>query len=389
MAVTQVRMPRLMLTGCGAFAEAPAEVGRLGRRALVVTDPVMVKVGHVGRLVAGLEAAGVAVVIFDGVTGEPTDEMVAAGLAALRSHRADVVVAVGGGSPIDTAKGIAAMATNPGAIVDYMGFEKFVHKPLPLVAIPTTAGTGSEVTRFTIITDHARDVKMLIASAAVLPDVAVVDPELTVSSPRPVTAATGIDALTHAIEAYVSRKAQPFTDVLALSAMRRLAPNLKPAWANGGDLAARTENMLGATEAGIAFSNASVALVHGMSRPIGAVFHIAHGVSNAMLLPLVMEWSLPAAVDRYADVAAAMGCDVRGLSREAAARTGIAFVRRLCRDLEIPNMKAAGVDRDVLARRVEKMAHDALVSGSPGNNPRVPTAAEIVELYWQAYEYEF
>lgn len=382
-------MPRLMLTGCGAFAAAPVEVARLGRRALVVTDPVMVKVGHVDKLVAGLAAAGVTAAVFDGVPGEPTDEMVAAGLAVLRAHGADVVVALGGGSPIDAAKAIAAMATNPGSIVDYMGQEKFSHKPLPLVAIPTTAGTGSEVTRFTIITDHARDVKMLIASHLVLPEIAVVDPELTVSSPRPVTAATGIDALTHAIEAYVSRRAQPFTDVLALSATRRLAPNLKRAWENGNDLAARTQNMLGATEAGIAFSNASVALVHGMSRPIGAVFHIAHGVSNAMLLPLVMEWSLPAAVDRYADLAEAMGCDVGGLSREAAARAGIAFVRKLCLDLQIPNMKAAGVDREKLARSVEKMAHDALVSGSPGNNPRVPTAEEIVQLYWQAYEYQF
>ncbi len=225
--------------------------------------------------------------VYDTVATEPTVDYVKEGLKVYKENGCDFLIAVGGGSPIDTAKAIAIMVTNPGSIEDYNGLGKIPKEGAPLIAIPTTAGTGSEVTQFTIITDTKTDVKMLIGSPFIMPKVAIVDPLLTLSCPRGSTAAVGIDALTHAIEAYVSVKAQPMSDIFCLSAIELISGNLRQAWANGNNVEAREKTMLGAFQAGIAFSNASVALVHGMSRPIGAYFHVAHGASNAALLGVV------------------------------------------------------------------------------------------------------
>jgi alcohol dehydrogenase class IV len=216
----------------------------------------------------------------------------------------------------------------------------------PLIASPTTAGTGSEVTPFTIVTDTRRNVKMLIGSPFLMPEIAVVDPSLTLSMPPNITAATGIDALTHAIEAYVSRKAQPLTDIFCLSAIRLISGNLRRAWAIGKDIEARESTMLGALQAGIAFANSSVALVHGMARPIGAYFHVAHGASNAALLSVVMDFSLSGNPSRYAQIAQAMGEDTTGLSELQAARKGVAAVKRLIKDIRVPSLRELGVDRE-------------------------------------------
>jgi len=306
------------------------------------------------------------------------------GLNVLREGGCDILIACGGGSPIDVAKAVRVLATNQGAVEDYMGFNKIAKPGLPLIAIPTTAGTGSEATMVTIITDTGRDVKMLIGSPYLLPTVALVDPVLTLKMPRGLTAATGLDALTHAIEAYVSVKAQPMTDIIALSAIRKISRYLPQAWSNPENLEARSETMLGALQAGIAFSNSSVALVHGMSRPIGANFHVAHGVSNAALLGVVMEFSLMGAPDRYADVAAAMGIQVTGVSPMEAAKMGAEEVKAMIRNLQIPTLSKLGVTREKLDNVVSKMADDAIESGSPGNNPRKATKDEIVELYYAA-----
>jgi alcohol dehydrogenase class IV len=276
------------------------------------------------------------------------------------------------------------MATNGGSIVDYKGANKIQKPKLPLVVVNTTAGTGSEVTRFAIISDPATNVKMLIADPHLIPDVAIDDPLFTVTCSPFVTASTGVDALTHAIEAYISVRATALSDSLALSAIRKVGQSLRAAFRNGEDLTARTLMHVASLEAGMSFSNASVALVHGMARPIGAYFHKAHGISNAVLLPHVMEWSLAGAPGRFADIARALGVDTTGLGEAQAADRAVALVRALCRDLRIPGLTGLGIDPDKLMALAPTLAKDALDSGSPGNNPRVPTPEEIVELYRRA-----
>ncbi len=255
----------------------------------------------------------------------------------------------------------------------------------PLIAIPTTAGTGSEVTRFTVVTDTETDEKMLIAGLACCPAAAIVDYELTLSMPYRLTADTGIDSLTHAIEAYVSRRASPFTDGLARNAMGLIARHIRAACAEPDNRAAREAMMLGATTAGMAFSNASVALVHGMSRPIGAFFHVPHGLSNAMLLPEITAFSAPAALERYADCARAMGVAEEGEGSQAAVARLVDELHRLNGDLKVPSPQAYGIDRARYDELLPVMASQALASGSPANNPRVPTADEIIDLYRRVY----
>ncbi|MHB8092418.1 MAG: iron-containing alcohol dehydrogenase [Syntrophales bacterium] len=381
------QMPSVVHFGSGAAAQAGPEAARLGaKKALLVTDEILMQTGAVKPVIDSLGTANIETVIFDKIASEPVIKFVEEGLKLLRQKKCDVLVAVGGGSPIDTAKAIAVMAANPGKIEDYMGIGKIKNPGMPLIAIPTTAGTGSEVTIFTIITDTKRDVKMLIGSPHVMPRIALVDPLMTLGMPRGLTAATGLDALTHAIEAYVSLKAQPLSDVMAFSAVERLFKNLPQAWANPNNIEARTQTLLGAMQAGIAFSNASVALVHGMSRPLGAYFHIPHGLSNATLLGDVMEFSIMGNPVRYARITEAMGVDITGLLPTEAAEEGAMLVKKLVADLEVPSLKELGVDKKKLDKVVEQMAKDAIASGSPGNNPRIATPQEIVSLYYKAFQ---
>lgn len=379
------RVPPTICFGRDAAREAGREARRLGaKKALTVTDKVLKDSGSIQPVLDSLTKEGLEAAIFDGVDGEPTLAHVDNGLKVYREERCDIIVAAGGGSSIDTAKAVAVMAANPGRIQDYMGLDKISRPGPPLIAVPTTAGTGSEATVFTIITDTEKEIKMLIGSPFIMPQVALVDPLLTLKMPRGLTAATGLDALTHAIEAYVSVKSQPMSDVMALSAIGLLGEYLPQAWANPDNVEARTRTLLGALQAGIAFSNASVALVHGMSRPIGANFHIAHGVSNAALLGVVMEFSLLGAPRRYADIAAALGEPVAGLSSMQAAQLGADRVKRMIEQLKVPNLTELGISREKLGPLVSKMADDAIASGSPGNNPRKATKEEIVELYYAA-----
>jgi alcohol dehydrogenase class IV len=368
----------VLRVGVGTHRLIPDEVARLGQRVLVVSDARCADIPEVSAVVADLRRRASAVDLFTDIPGEPTTDEVSKGLEALRRIAADVVVGIGGGSVLDTAKATAAMATNPGTIADYMGRDKLIHRRLPLVLAPTTAGTGSEATRYTVITaalsrnQREPSTKMLITDWSLLPDAALVDPLLVVGSPPPVTASAGVDALTHAIEAYVSQRHQPTADLFALGALGQLYPYLRRAIQDGSDLEARTGTAIGALHAGIAFCNASVALVHGMSRPIGAHFHVAHGLANSMLLPAVTAWSIAGAPERYADVARALGL--------ASAEALPDALERLSRDLGIPRLGevVAPAELRTVARR---MARDALVSGSPQNNPRVPSEEEIVELY--------
>ncbi len=381
------QVPARIVFGSGAVENVGPELkGLQAQKALLVTDEVMQKVGIVDQVIGNLKDNGISHAVYDRVSSEPTLEFIDEGVGIFKDNNCDSIIAVGGGSPIDAAKAIAVMVNNSGSIDNYKGLGNLPDPGAPLVCVPTTTGTGSEATQFTIITDPVKDEKMLIGSHHLMPDVAIVDPQLTLSMPRGLTAATGIDALTHAIEAYVSVKAQPMSDLYALSAVELISGNLRQAWANGNNLEAKAKTMLGALYGGIAFSNSSVALVHGMSRPIGANFHVAHGDSNAVLLDVVMEFSLIGNPARYAQVAAAMGESVEGLNALEAAEVGVDAVKRLVREVKIPSLKELGVNKKRLEELLPKMADEAIASGSPGNNPRQATRDEIMDLYLEAYE---
>lgn len=381
----QFKAPAVIVNGPGAAKEVGSFAKGFGKKALIVTDNLLEKIGLLEGIKKSLEAAGVSFGLYDKVVMEPTVDYAEEGLKIYREASAEFLVAIGGGSPIDAAKAISALATNVGKMSDFEGPNKIPRQGAPLIAIPTTAGTGSEVTQFTIITDTVRNVKMLIASPNIMPRVALVDPLMTLQLPQGVTAATGLDALTHAIEAYVSVKAQPITDALALHAIRLILGNLRQAWCNGNNVEARTNMMIGALEAGLSFSNASVALVHGMARPIGAYFHVPHGISNAALLPTVIEFSVPGNPSRYADISEAMGEVTTGLSVLDAGYLAAKAAKRLNDDLRIPNLRGLGVDEGKFQSVVNQMALDALASGSPANNPRKATKEEIVELYRKVF----
>ncbi|KKK37414.1 alcohol dehydrogenase [Mesobacillus campisalis] len=385
-----LRSPQSIFYGRNAFVNTGAEAAKLGKKALIVSDSIMDSLGYVRACRELLERDGMDCAVYLGVDTEPTDRHVAESLGLLKREACDMVISLGGGSCMDTAKAIAVIATNGGYIGDYMQHKKIASEPsLPHIAIPTTGGTGSEATDATIITNTTNDVKMMIKQAAFMPAAAIVDPLLTLSTPPNVTAATGVDALSHAIEAYISRRAHPMTDTLALSAMKLIIGNLLTAYQDGKNEEARGAMSLGSLQAGMAFSNASVCLVHGMSRPIGALFHVPHGISNAMLLPAVLEFSQEACTNRLADIGRMFQPENESLSNVEGADLAVQSIKELCLQLKIPNLKGWGIDQEAFKLAVNKMATDAIDSGSPGNNPRVPTHEELVELYHVCYEYQF
>jgi alcohol dehydrogenase class IV len=374
--------------GGGAVAKLAEVLAQLGlSRPLVVTDPFMVSSGLVEHALAPLRAAGMAPAIFSETVPDPTDTVIEAGVAVMQAGSYDCLVGFGGGSPMDTAKGMAILAAAPaGTHIRAFKVPAAANvAALPVICVPTTAGTGSEATRFTVITDTERDEKMLIAGLGALPLAAVVDHALSLGLPPRITADTGIDALTHALEAFVSKRANPVADDYARSAMRLIAPNLRRVWANPKDEVAREAMMRGATLAGLAFSNSSVALVHGMSRPVGAHFHVPHGMSNAMLLPAVTAFGLESGRARYAEAARVMGVATEREGDQSACVKLVEELRALNRELEVPTPAAYGIAPEAWDSLLPTMAAQALASGSPGNNPRVPDAEAIIALYRESY----
>ena len=378
----KIVLPRVLQIGAGASSEVGPILKSLGlNNPLIVTDKVMVLLGYIESLQKSLVESEINADVFDDTVPEPTVASIQAGVKQVRNGNYDCVIALGGGSPIDSAKAIAILGKYGGEMRDYK-FPRIVDEPgLPLIAIPTTAGTGSEVTRVTIISDEITDEKMMCLGTGFMPTVALVDYELSISVPARTTADTGIDAMTHAIEAYVSKKASAYTDTQAIAAMKLIGPNLRKVYHNGGDRDAREQMMLGSTLAGAAFSNASVALVHGMSRPIGAAYHVPHGLSNAMLLPAVTEFSIPAAPERYADCARAIGVANESDNTEVANNKLMAELYALNKELKVPSPEEFGIEREHFFNNMQTMAEQALASGSPANNPRAPNAEEIIELY--------
>ncbi len=378
--------PRVMLIGGGSIGRTPEVLEKLQvGRPLIVSDPFMVESGLIEQLTGPLQAAGLSFDIFSDTVPDPTTTVVEAGAARLRSGSFDGLIGFGGGSPMDTAKAMNILASHGGKMRDYKVPNGVDTAAVPLLCIPTTAGTGSEVTRGTVITDVESDEKMLIMCLGAQADAAIVDYELTMKKPFRLTADTGIDSFTHALEAFVSQKRNPYSDSMAIAAMQRIGAHLKTACREPDNTTAREQMMLGATQAGLAFSNASVALVHGMSRPIGAHFHVPHGLSNAMLLPTVTRFSLDAALDRYAEAGRLIGAAGPGDSDDNAAHKLLDWLYSTNEDLEVPTPPGFGIAEAKWSGLMETMAEQCIASGSHANNPRIPEKDEIVELYKQVW----
>lgn len=372
-------IPTVNLMGAGCASETGKQARIIGgTKALVVTDKPLVNIGMADKIVNILLDEGINTVVFDSVMPNPTVKNVEDGLALYQAENCDIIVAVGGGSPIDCAKGIGLLATNGGSIKDYEGLDMSEKGMPPFIAVNTTAGTASEMTRFTIITDTDRHVKMAIVDWHVTPTVAINDPELMVSMPASLTAATGMDALTHAVEAYVSTAATPVTDSAAIKAIELIGKYLRPAVANGTNMEAREMMAYAEFMAGMAFNNASLGNVHAMAHQLGGFYDLPHGVCNAILLPHVSSFNMIACPERFAEIAVALGENIEGLSTMEAGETAIRSIRKLSMDVNIPGgLKELGVKAEDLST----LADNALKDACSLTNPVIATKDDIIQTY--------
>ncbi len=376
----QFTLPGRTIFGEKALESSENAIKGLGKKAFIVTGKIVTKIGTVSLLTCYLDRWNISYKVFNDITGEPTDEMILAGVKAYQESGCDFLIGIGGGSPLDSAKAIGAMATLNGTLGDYMGVELKGNFP-PLVLIPTTAGTGSETTRFMVITDTKKGVKMLLKGDDLLPEIAIIDPEFTVTAPKSITAATGMDALTHAVESYISKKANVLTDVYALSAIKRIFRYLPLAYEDGTHKKAREEMSIAAFEAGVCINNASVTLVHGMSRPIGALFHIPHGISNAMLITECLSYVADGCYGRFADMARAIGAATEETEEKEACEAFFKALKKLCIQCEIPTLKDYGIQKEEFETVSEKMAEDAMASGSPSNTRKEISKEDLLKIY--------
>ena len=377
-------IPNHTVVGTNVLGEAAPLLKKMGNKAFIVTGRHVAVSDMMKQLTALLDENGIGCVIFDGITGEPTDTMIENGVEMLKSSGCDFIIGIGGGSPLDSAKAIAAMAVNEGSIADYNGKE-ITGEILPLAAIPTTAGTGSEATKFTVITDSVKGIKMLLKGDVLVPKLAIVDSSFTVGAPKSVTSATGLDALTHAVEAYTSRKAFSMTDTLAVSAVKRIMKYLPIAYREPDNSLAREQMSIAALEAGICINNSSVTIVHGMSRPIGALFHVPHGMSNAMLLKGCLSFAVSGAYEKFANLGRETGVASDSDSDETAAEKFIDSLQSICDVCEISTLEQYEIDRDEYYSKISKMATDAVASGSPANTVKEVTVDDCIEIYKKLY----
>ncbi|BBR38889.1 1,3-propanediol dehydrogenase [Aeromonas veronii] len=379
MATFKFYIPAINLMGAGCLQEAAADIKGYGyRKALIVTDKILNQIGVVAKLTTLLAEHGIESVVFDETKPNPTMTNVEAGLTMIKANGCDCVISLGGGSPHDCAKGIALVAANGGNIKDYEGVDRSAKPQLPLIAINTTAGTASEMTRFCIITDEARQVKMAIIDKHVTPLMSVNDPELMLAKPAGLTAATGMDALTHAIEAYVSTIATPVTDASAVMAIELIAKHLRTAVNQGDDLHAREQMAYAQFLAGMAFNNASLGYVHAMAHQLGGFYGLPHGVCNAVLLPHVQAYNAQVSAARLKDVARYMGVDVNAMNDEQGAAAAIAAIKQLALDVKIP----AGLEQlGVKADDFDTLASNALKDACGFTNPKQASHEEIVAIF--------
>lgn len=384
MQVYPFQMPATIYAGKGAFAHLAAEVKKRGvKKTFLVTDKGLMSTGLPTRVKAALEQLGVSVFLFDEAEPEPSMDNLEMAVSILRENDCDLVVGIGGGSAMDVAKASAVLAGNAGAVRDYVGVDLIPAPGLPCIVLPTTAGTGSEVTKITIFLDKQDGVKKGIVSEHILPKVAIVDPDLTLSLPPAMTAATGMDALTHAIEAYTSPKATPHTDMYALESIRLIGRNLRRAYAYGADENARYWMSLGSLYAGIAFANAGVGAVHALAYPLGGRYHVGHGIANAMLLPYVMEFNAIGEIEKFARVAELLGVCRQGKSDRDMAFAGVEAVKALSADIGISSqLRTLGVrEEDIDSLSEAAIQIDRLLA----NNPRSVTVGDIKAIYTNAY----
>ena len=384
----RICVPRFLQIGKGSLKELPEIIKSIGSISslLIVTDKQMVAFGYVKKLQDILISAGLKSDVFDNTVPDPTDKVVLEGVKFLEKCKNDAVIGFGGGSPIDTAKAISAMSKFSKNIQDYKPPSLYNKSGLPIIAIPTTAGTGSEVTHHSVVIDSKNNEKISCRGEGFVPIAAIVDYDLTMSKPRRLTIDSAIDTLTHGIEAYVSKKATLFSDRMALDTIRLVCQNIYKVDKNRKDTKARESLMLAATLGGLAFTNASICLVHGMSRPLGSNFKVPHGLSNAMLLATITEFSIDHAKDRYADCSRAGQFALPEDNDDIACKKLIKGLYKLNKDFDVPSMKEFGINEKIFEEELKNMATDAEVSGAPNLNPRVPSVNEMISLYGQAWK---
>ena len=377
-------VPQYVVYGENALKTGMDEIKTYGKKAMIVTDKNAVDLGYVKKLTGELGQIGIAHFIYADINAEPDHTMIDKGVELFKNEQCDFLIALGGGSPIDSMKAIAVVHANGGSVCDYVG-KALDNDPPRMVAIPTTAGTGSEATKFTIIANANTNVKMLIANPKLMVDCAVLDSDFTLTLPKSVTAATGIDAFCHALEAYTSLKANVMSETFAVSAIKRIFANLNEAFNNGSDKTARSEMLLAAFEAGVSFSNASVTIVHGMSRPIGALFHVPHGMSNAMLLKVCLNFLKSDVTDRLCALAKEIGVYKDGMSVEEGSEAFVRASNDLIKAMQVKTPIDYGITKDDFFKYIPKMSEDAMASGSPSNTRRQPTKEILMELYTQLW----
>ncbi|PLR66283.1 iron-containing alcohol dehydrogenase [Bacillus sp. UMB0893] len=381
MSISTFSMANKLITGSDALSQLPDEMIRLGmKNPLIVTDKILIQAGVVKQVqeLLPMEAG-----LFSDVNPEPEIEIVDQCVHVIREGSHDGLIAVGGGSALDIGKAASVMATNTGRIDEYFGINQVKVHGLPLVAIPTTAGTGSEVTNISILSDTAEQVKKGIVSPFLLPDAAIVSPKMTLTCPPSVTAASGVDALVHAIEAYISNFASPITDSLAIGAIKLISTHLPIAYANPGLIESREAMSTGSLMAGLAFGNAGVGAVHALAYPLGGRFHMAHGVSNSLLLPYVMKWNKTACLERFRDIAEALGVKADDLSDEEAADAAIEAMIRICRQVQIPqSLREFNIPESALSEMAQEAAKQTRLLR---NNPRELSVSDMEEIYRAAY----
>lgn len=366
--------------GEGALESASAELAALGKKALIVTGKIITKTGLADKVQKALSSVGIESAVFNDLPGEPTDIMIMNGVKVFKAENCDFIIGLGGGTPLDTAKAIAAMSVLPGKMIEYKGKE-LSGNFAPLVLIPTTAGTGSEVTRYFVFTNTETNEKLLFKGDALLPKIAIIDYTYTISSPLNITLATGMDALCHAIESYTCRKSNPITDMFCIDAVKRIFEYLPKACADGNDNEARKNMSLAAYEAGVAINGSPTTIIHGMSRPIGACFHVPHGISNAMLAVECLRAVLEGCYEKFAALGIAIGVAKTSDTAKNGAEKFLAALEELTLQLKVPTLREYGLDLEKFAAMEDKMASDSVASGSPANCWKVLSKEEQIEIY--------
>jgi alcohol dehydrogenase class IV len=382
--ISLFRTTKRILFGAGSVEKIGQEAQILkAKKALIITDPGIIQSGLLPMVEKPLRSVGVSFTVFDGVEPDPKIEVAEKGLELAKREGIDLIIGLGGGSSLDIAKVTSVLVTNPGKIESFLGIDLIPNPGVPLILVPTTAGTGSEVTPIAILSDTKEKLKKGVVSSHLFPEVAILDPKLTVGLPPSVTAFTGMDALTHAIESYISLNATDVTDLLAFRAMELIAKNLRMAYAHGENLRVRSNLLEGSLLAGMAFANAGVAAVHAFAYPLGGEFHIAHGLANTLMLPYVMRYNIIGCPDKFAQMARAFGEPIEGLSELDAAEAAVKYIERLSDDLRVPRrLRAVGIPESA----VPQMAESAMkVTRLLVNNPRKITLEDAIAIYTSAY----